>query len=65
MYKPATSKAVFGPCINATRTAGIRAHIFDVDKNMSCIFEITTIDKQNEPAKFYRGEIHRLMILII
>ena len=49
----------------AQDAAAIGAHIFNKIKNMSCIFEIRTIDKQNERAKFYRGEIHRLMILMI
>jgi hypothetical protein len=43
--------------------APIGAHIFDTVKNMKSIFEIITINKQNELAKFYRGEIHQLVIL--
>lgn len=41
----------------------IGAHIFDSVKNMRSIFEMTTINKQDELAKFYRGEIHHLAIL--
>jgi hypothetical protein len=48
----------------AKRTGeSIGAHIFDTVKNRRIIFEITAINKQNELAKFYRGEIHHLMIL--
>lgn len=33
----------------------IGAHIFDIDKNMRCIFEITTINKQKQTGKILSG----------
>ena len=43
----------------AQDAAAIGAHIFDVDKNMQCIFKITTINKQKRTGKILSWLLRR------
>jgi putative lipase involved disintegration of autophagic bodies len=49
------SRFLLYPRKRARDAAAMRAHIFDVDKNMQCIFEITTINKQKRTGQILSG----------